>query len=41
MNRGDENYEIPKSGKREQKRFKESAKSKKSRRAQASLILNH
>ena len=32
MNRGDENYKIPKSAKREQKRIKESANSKKSRR---------
>ena len=32
MNRGDENYEISKSAKREQKRTKESANSKKSRR---------
>ena len=41
MNRGDENYEIPKSAKRERKRIKESANSKKSRRVQASLMLNH
>ena len=32
MNRGDKNYKIPKSAKREQKRIKESANSKKSRR---------
>ena len=41
MNRGDENKEILKLAKREQKRIKESANSKKSRRVQASLILNH
>ena len=39
MNRGDENYEISKSAKRERKRIKESANFKKSRRVQDSLIL--
>jgi hypothetical protein len=38
MNRGDENYEISKSVKRERKRIKESSNSKKSRRIQASSI---
>ena len=38
MNRGDKNYEISKSAKRERKRITESSYYKKSRRSQASLI---
>ena len=38
MNRGDKNYEISKSAKRERKRITESSNSKKSGRIQASLI---